>query len=81
VRALVALAFLVLLLVALLPAIRGAWRRPRPLRRRSDELVKDPVCQTYVVQSRAVRLEGRGAPVYFCSRECAERYRPTERRA
>jgi hypothetical protein len=35
-----------------------------------DELVKDPVCETYVVRSRAV---SRG-DVDFCSDECAARY-------
>ena len=38
-----------------------------------DELVKDPVCQTYVVRSRAVRRDGVGGPRFFCSDECAAR--------
>lgn len=46
-------------------------RRPR------DELVKDPVCQTYVVRSRAVRRAARGGPRYFCSSACAKRYLPS----
>lgn len=45
----------------------GRADAPRALR---DELVKDPVCQTYVVRSRAV---SRG-DVAFCSVECASRY-------
>jgi YHS domain-containing protein len=40
----------------------------------SDELVKDPVCQTYVVRSRAVRGHGAADAPYFCSEECARRY-------
>jgi YHS domain-containing protein len=40
----------------------------------SDELVKDPVCQTYVVRSRAVRGRGADDAPYFCSEECARRY-------
>ena len=39
-----------------------------------DELVKDPVCRTYVVRSRAVSREEAGEPRYFCSNECARRY-------
>ncbi|MBI1848161.1 MAG: transcriptional regulator [Candidatus Rokubacteria bacterium] len=39
-----------------------------------DELVKDPVCQTYVVQSRAIRRTMDGEPRYFCSLACAERF-------
>lgn len=54
----------------LLPALR---RRRLPSRVR-DELVKDPVCQTYVARSRAVS-RGRGDDVrFFCSAECARRY-------
>ena len=48
-------------------AAGGPPRAPRALR---DELVKDPVCETYVVRSRAV---SRGE-VAFCSDECASRY-------
>ena len=39
-----------------------------------DELVKDPVCQTYVVRSRAIRRILGGESRYFCSRDCANRY-------
>ena len=52
-----------------------AFRRPRPLRRpEPDELVKDPVCQTYVVRSRAVSRTAGGQLRYFCSRDCARRF-------
>ena len=60
--------------VAFVAALVPLFRRgavgggtPRALR---DELVKDPVCETYVVRSRAV---SRG-DVAFCSAECAARY-------
>jgi YHS domain-containing protein len=39
-----------------------------------DELVKDPVCQTYIVRSRAVTVSQGGRARYFCSRRCAERF-------
>ena len=39
-----------------------------------DELVKDPVCHTYVVRSRAIRRMLGGESRYFCSRDCASRY-------
>lgn len=66
-----------LLLALLLPLLR---RRGKPRRRLepADRLVKDPVCQTYVVRSRAIRSEAGGAPVYFCSTECARRFERTE---
>jgi YHS domain-containing protein len=47
-------------------------RRARPARE-LDELVKDPVCQTYVVRSRAVTRTAGGEVTYFCSDECARR--------
>lgn len=65
------LVWVVAFAAALLPFLRrgavGGAGAPRALR---DELVKDPVCQTYVVRSRAV---SRG-DVAFCSAECASRY-------
>jgi YHS domain-containing protein len=76
------LALAVLVIVVILPRVT-AWGRGqmggRPARR--DELVKDPVCQTYVVMSRALRSEVGDDVVHFCSRECQERYRRGERRA
>lgn len=79
-RALLFLAVLALVVIALfrLPAFRRSPLPPGPPRR--DELVKDPVCQTYVVMSRAIRSERDGAPAFFCSRECAARFQRGERR-
>jgi YHS domain-containing protein len=80
-RALLILAGLLLVVVAL--SRLSSVFRPRlpsaPPRR--DELVKDPVCQTYVLMSRAIRSEAGGAPTFFCSRECAARFQQGERRA
>ena len=80
-RALLILACLLLVVMALsrLPSTLRARRPSAPPRR--DELVKDPVCQTYVLMSRAIREEAGGAPAYFCSRECAARFHQGERRA
>ncbi|HSE92650.1 MAG TPA: transcriptional regulator [Methylomirabilota bacterium] len=66
------LALVVVLLVPLLRRLGTAAQRPR--RELADELVKDPVCQTYIARSRAVRGEAQGAPVYFCSETCARRH-------
>jgi YHS domain-containing protein len=81
-RALLLLALIAVVVFALtrLSAIRRTLRPPAGARER-DELVKDPVCQTYVVMSRAVRDEVDGAPRFFCSRECAARFQRGERRA
>ena len=80
-RALILLALIavIVLVVTRLPAV---WRARRPLPERApDELVKDPICQTYVVMSRAIRSEAGGVPLFFCSRECAARFQRGERRA
>jgi YHS domain-containing protein len=74
-RGLFLLGSLLLLVFLLWPVVRRllppSTGRPRALR---DELVKDPVCQTYVLRSRAVTREAGGTTHYFCSRECAARF-------
>jgi YHS domain-containing protein len=71
----------VILLMIILSRIAQAWRRhplsPRPAQR--DELVKDPVCQTYILLSRSVTREANGVVTHFCSRECAARFARGER--
>lgn len=73
-RLAVLLIWAVIVLGVLLPMLR---RRPLgagpPTPALPDELVKDPVCQTYVLRSRAVRGEGPEGARYFCSAECARR--------
>jgi len=63
--------WVVVVVALLLPSLR---RRVWPRRPVTDELVKDPVCQTYVVRSRAISRWRAGGPVYFCSAECLRRY-------
>jgi YHS domain-containing protein len=70
------LAWVLVLILLLLPLLRRLTASPRSRPAAlPDELVKDPVCQTYVLRSRAVRGETGGEPVYFCSAECARRWR------
>lgn len=52
---------------------RGAGAKRAPAVR-YDELVKDPVCHTYVSRSRAVKRNDDTGLHYFCSAECARRY-------
>jgi YHS domain-containing protein len=81
-RWLVFIAVAILVIVVLLPRL-SAWTRRASgdLASRRDELVKDPVCQTYVVMSRAIRTEIGGATVHFCSRDCRDKYARGERPA
>ena len=60
---------------------RGYFAISAGIAERRDELVKDPVCQTYVVMSRALRSEVGGTIVHFCSRECQDKYGRGERHA
>lgn len=39
------------------------------------ELKKDPVCGTYVSTATSVSRTVNGSVVYFCSKECRDRYR------
>jgi hypothetical protein len=75
VRLVMIAAWIALLIIALIPLLRR-YRLPGGRGRvSSDELVKDPVCQTYIVRSRAVRRETASGLRHFCSAECAGRFR------
>jgi YHS domain-containing protein len=39
------------------------------------QMVKDPVCGTYVVPDRAVSLHTGRQTIYFCSADCRDKYR------
>jgi len=54
-----------------LPRARYSSRARRPT---FDELVKDPVCQTYVVRSRALPRLVDGVQRHFCSERCARQF-------
>lgn len=50
------------------------------LRKDDDEIVKDPVCLTYIPKSLAVPKKINEKIWYFCSEECAAKFQeqPTE---
>jgi hypothetical protein len=73
VRALQFVAWVILLAAALAPILRKRPFGPRTAGPPLDELVKDPVCHTYVVRSRALPAPGAAEPL-FCSAECARRW-------
>ena len=42
---------------------------------RGVQMVRDPVCGTFVVPERAIALTDRGSQVFFCSPTCRDKYR------
>ncbi len=84
-RFLVLVGTVVLIVLLLRALIAGGGRRAtgEPPRRVADgeDLVRDPVCETYVPRSAAVSATIGGEVRLFCSEACAERFRSTERPA
>ena len=71
-----AVQFALLIVIVVLLVLPFVMRRlpPRPRAVIPDELVKDPICQTYVLRSRAITSSSASGPPFFCSAECARRY-------
>ena len=56
----------------------ASGRRPA---RTAEDLVRDPVCNTYVPRSRALTAVVEGRTEHFCSEACRDRARVTAARA
>jgi YHS domain-containing protein len=76
--------FLLLFLLALL-VVRALWRLlggildgaargGSAVPRRGTPMVRDPVCGTFVVQSRALSATAGGVTAWFCSDACRLRW-------
>ena len=62
------------------PRPRGVARGPQPPPvPPGGELKKDPVCGTYVSTATAQQERANGETVYFCSPECRDRYKASQR--
>lgn len=77
--ALAVLAFLVFLILrasvtAFLAGVRGGRRPAAGRAALRDELVKDPVCETYIPRRKAIARTTGGATHYFCSAACADTF-------
>jgi uncharacterized protein len=77
--ALAVLAFLLFLVLrasvhAFLRGLRGDSRTAPRRRAGLDELVKDPVCETYIPRRKAISRGSGPAVHYFCSAACADKY-------
>jgi YHS domain-containing protein len=58
-------------------ASSGGGRRPAGSRApatKGELMIRDPVCGTYVVPSRALSARGADGTVYFCSDKCRQTY-------
>jgi YHS domain-containing protein len=80
----------VLEIVFILLAARAVWRLlagilqgvsqpPRPTRPRSSDqavqMVRDPVCGTFLLPDHAVAIADGTRRLYFCSTACRDKYR------
>ncbi len=74
VRLLIA-ALIIRLIWGLVASILSGASGPKQVRRpRSVQLVRDPVCGTYIQQSRALEVHARGKTHYFCSEDCRRKF-------
>ncbi len=78
-RLLVLIGAIVLLVLLVRSVLAGGGRRAAADAARrmaaGEDLVRDPVCDTYVPRSTAVAAAAGGETRLFCSRACAERFR------
>jgi uncharacterized protein len=69
-----------LVIYYLLRGLLESKPKEEKLREFEDELVKDPICGIYIPKNKAITAKVEGAKVYFCSRECKEKYLEEKRR-
>ena len=78
--ALAIVAFLVYLLIrsaiaSFVAGLRGGERTAGSTRAIRNDLVKDPVCETYVPRRTALARTAGSTTYYFCSPACAARFK------
>ncbi len=60
----------------LLPSGRTSGSFPKsPAPIEGEDMVKDPYCNTYIPLSEAYKASVNGETLYFCSKECFEKYK------
>lgn len=64
----------IVLLVVVRRAFRGAGTGAADRQRGAAQLVRDRVCNTYIPENKAIRLETGGTVSWFCSEECRSRH-------
>ena len=82
------LIFYVVLIVLLARALSRLWggirdgmgvraSGPSGVPQHGVQMVRDPVCGTFVVPSKALQIADGRTSVYFCSPDCRDKYRRT----
>jgi YHS domain-containing protein len=61
--------------------VRRSGTTTRPTVRKAEDLVRDPVCHTYIPRSRALTAVVGGREEHYCSEACRERARAGAARA
>jgi YHS domain-containing protein len=56
------------------PPRRGPGRPTAATPAKGELMARDPMCGTFVVQSRALSARGRDGQQYFCSEKCRDEY-------
>jgi len=50
------------------------WRKKLYKETKSEELVQDPYCQTYIPKRSAIKKRVSGKNYYFCKQECLKKF-------
>jgi YHS domain-containing protein len=62
------------LLTGVVEGATGTGRGRSPAPQRGTRMVRDPICGTFVVQSRALSADSRGETAWFCSEDCRRKW-------
>lgn len=71
---LVLLFVLYVLLKGLSDFARLSRQRRTQREREGGEMVRDPVCETYILRARAIEKSVNGQTIYFCGPGCVDAY-------
>jgi hypothetical protein len=63
------------LIDGVLEGVRGVPRTTGGPHRNGVQMVRDPVCGTFILPDRALTLTDGRQPVFFCSAGCRDKYR------
>ena len=79
------LVFIIILLYILFRLVKSTFGPgDRPLKGKNqgviDEMVQDPLCNTYIPFRESVRRVINGKELFFCSKECADRFESENRK-